>query len=73
LIKSQDINRILLLKKYVFPITGLNLMLDPSFFIQQTERLSGTIVLVVSDEENVIQAPELEIPLNPQADVLYYF
>lgn len=37
----------------IITITGLNLMLDPSFFIQQTERLSGTIVLVVSDEENV--------------------
>lgn len=35
----------------IITITGLNLMLDPSFFIQQTERLSGTIVLVVSDEK----------------------
>ena len=28
-------------------------MLDPSFLFSKTERLSGTIVLVVSDEENV--------------------
>ena len=33
----------------IIKITGLHLTLDPSFFIQQTERLSGSIVLVVSN------------------------
>lgn len=35
-------------------ITTLNLLLDPSFFIRQTERFSGAIGLIVSCDEEVV-------------------